>query len=99
MHLKGFDYGSYEHVFFITICTANKQPYLSNPFVSKIILEELECRHTNREIKLFCYCIMPDHLHMLISLKEHYTKKRGAFGERTLQNWISAFKRYTASVA
>jgi REP element-mobilizing transposase RayT len=39
---------------------------------------------------------MPDHLHLLISLNENYIRKEGAFGERTLQDWLSAFKRYTA---
>jgi REP element-mobilizing transposase RayT len=41
---------------------------------------------------------MPDHLHMLIRLNENYTKKEGTFGERTLQNWVSAFKRYTGKI-
>jgi REP element-mobilizing transposase RayT len=42
---------------------------------------------------------MPDHLHLLISLNENYIRKEGAFGERTLQDWVSAFKRYTARTA
>ena len=96
VHLKNFDYGSHEHVFFITICTAAKQHYFADPKISKIIIAELEHRWTNQEIKLFCYCIMPDHLHLLISLNENYIRKEGAFGERTLQDWVSAFKRYTA---
>jgi putative transposase len=33
---------------------------------------------------------------MLISLEKNYTAKLGAFGERTLQNWVSTFKRYTS---
>jgi len=53
--------------------------------VAKTIEEELEFRRA-KEIKLFCYCIMPDHLHVLLSLAE-YPKK--------LQDWVSAFKRFT----
>jgi putative transposase len=98
IHLKNFDYGSHEHLFFITICTAAKQNYFTDPKISKIVIDELEHRRTNQEIRLFCYCIMPNHLHMLIRLNENYTKKEGAFGERTLQNWVSAFKRYTAKI-
>lgn len=98
IHLKEFDYSSHEDIFFLTICTANKQDYFSDPRISKIIIDELEHRRANQEIRLFCYCIMPDHLHMLIRLNESYTKKKGAFGERTLQNWVSAFKRYTAKI-
>jgi REP element-mobilizing transposase RayT len=99
IHLKNFDYGSHEDVFFITICTAAKQHYFADPGISKIVIDELEHRRTNQEMRLFCYCIMPDHLHLLISLNENYTKKGGEFGERTLQDWVSAFKRYTARTA
>jgi putative transposase len=99
IHLKNFDYGAHEHVFFITICTADKQHYLSDAKISKIIIDELEYRRADREIKLFCYCIMPDHIHLLISLNRNYTKKEGACGERTLQNWVSAFKRYTSRIS
>ncbi len=99
IHLKGFNYSSHEHVFSLTICTAHKQPYFSDPNISRAIVDELEYRRTSKEIKLFCYCIMPDHLHMLISLEENYAKKKGAFGERTLQNWVSAFKRHTAKIS
>ncbi len=99
IHLKDFDYGSHEHVFFITICTGAKQHYFADPKISKIVIDELEHRRTNQEIKVFCYCIMPDHLHLLISLNENYTRKEGAFGERTLRDWVSAFKRYTARTA
>ena len=98
IHLKDFAYSSCEDIFFLTICTANKQAFFSDSRVSKIITNELEHRYSSNEIKLFCYCIMPDHLHLLLSLNESYTKKEGAFGERTLQNWVSAFKRYTAKI-
>jgi REP element-mobilizing transposase RayT len=33
---------------------------------------------------------MPDHLHLLLSLSEHY--------QRSLQNWVAAFKRYNARI-
>jgi REP-associated tyrosine transposase len=98
IHLKNFSYGSHEHVFFITICTAAKPHYFADPKISKVVIDELEHRRTNQEIRLFCYCIMPDHLHILIRLDKNYTRKEGAFGERTLQNWVSAFKRYTAKI-
>jgi REP element-mobilizing transposase RayT len=42
---------------------------------------------------------MPDHFHLLISLEKNYSHGKGAFGERTLQNWVSSFKRYTAKIA
>ncbi len=65
--------------------------YESNKFflnyeIAHIIENELEFRRKN-EINLFSYCIMPDHIHLLISFRESYKK--------SLQIWISSFKRHT----
>jgi len=90
LRLKDFDYKGNTYAYFITICTANKQPYFRNGKITKIIEDEAEFRRLNGEIKLYCYCIMPDHLHALISLTETYQK--------SLQNWITAFKRHTTRV-
>ena len=80
------------------MCTDKKQPYFSDPILSKVIVDELEHRHRNREMKLFCYCIMPDHLHLLMSLEEDYPKRKVRSGNApyrtgsllssaTLQEW------------
>jgi putative transposase len=90
IHLKNFDYKTSSYVYFITICAANNQPYFLNKKVAKVVTDELEFRRINKEIKLFCYCVMPDHVHILLSLTDTYQK--------SLQNLISAFKRYTAKV-
>jgi REP element-mobilizing transposase RayT len=90
MHLKDFDYTNDNYVYFVTICAENKQHYFVNNKITNIIEDELEFRKTTKEINLLCYCIMPDHLHILLSLTEDYHK--------SLQNWVSAFKRYTTRV-
>ncbi len=90
MHLKDFDYSNDNYVYFVTICAENKQNYFVNNKISKMIEDELEFRRTTKEINLLCYCIMPDHLHILLSLTEDYHK--------SLQSWVSAFKRYTTRV-
>lgn len=87
-HLRNFDYKGSGWVYFITICTANGQLYFLNEKITKIITDEMEFRRINQEIKLFCYCIMPDHLHMLLALTDSYLK--------SLQNFVAAFKRYTS---
>jgi putative transposase len=88
IRLKNFDYKGSEFVFFITICTANKQACFSNGEVAKIVIDEIEFRRIHNEVKVFCFCLMPDHLHVLLSLTENY--------QESLQNWVSAFKRYTS---
>ncbi len=99
IRLEGFDYKGSAYVYFITICTHDKQNFFGNANVAKIIKDEIEFRMIN-EIKLFCYCIMPDHLHMLLSLTEEYTDKGEgkSVGKGTLKNWVSAFKRYTSRI-
>ncbi len=100
IRLEDFDYNENAYVYHITICTHDKQHYFTNVEVANIIKGEIEFRMVN-EIKLFCYCVMPDHVHMLLSLTEKYTKKGSGrvVGKGTLQNWVSAYKRYTSRIA
>jgi putative transposase len=88
LRLKGFDYGSKSHVYFVTLCTPERRPLFLESKIAKAVEEEMQLRRSKKEIHLFCYCIMPDHLHLLFSLADDYPKK--------LQDWVSAFKRYTA---
>lgn len=89
LHLENFEYKGHGHVYHITICTADSQPYFRNARVAKMIADELDLR-SYEEIRIYCYCIMPDHLHLLMSMQERYGK--------SLQNWVAAFKRYTSRV-
>ena len=88
LRLSDFEYKGGSFVYFITICTSNKQPYFSDERIAKVIENEMELRRGKKEIRLFCYCVMPDHLHILLSLNDNYPKR--------LQEWVSAFKRYTS---
>lgn len=89
LHLESFGYKGSHTVYFLTFCTVNKQRYFLNNEMAKVISNVIEFRKSNlKEITVFCYCIMPDHLHMLLSLTENYNK--------SLQNWVSSFKRHTA---
>ena len=91
IHLRHFDYSQKGYVYYITICTQNKTKYFSNNEIAQIIKDEIKFRGEKNEILPYCYCIMPDHLHMLLSL--------GSLYEKRLHDWIIAFKRYTARVA
>jgi len=74
LRLKGFDYGSKSHVYFVTFCTTDRRPIFLESGIAKTLEEEMEFRRAKKEIHLFCYCIMPDHLHLLLSLTD-YPKK------------------------
>jgi len=91
IRLKSFDYKNDYSVYFVTICTADKESYFSNKSVAKEMIDALMHRNKINEIRLYCYCLMPNHLHILISLGSSYSKR--------LNNWIAAFKRYTSKIA
>jgi len=91
MHLSGFDYTGKSQIYFLTLCSADNKPLFMDPGIAGLIANELELRRNRYEIILFCFCIMPDHLHMLLSLDQGYSKN--------LIKWVSAFKRYSARAA
>lgn len=91
MHLSNFDYANCGHVYFITICTADKRPYFQDYKIAESIVTQIAFRRDKEEIRLFCYCIMPAHVHLLLSLTKVYQK--------SLINWVSAFKRYSTKNA
>ncbi|MCD6330437.1 MAG: transposase, partial [Candidatus Cloacimonetes bacterium] len=79
------------YTYFMTICSYRKQHYFDNPVIADIIIQDLICR-CNRlnQINLYCYCLMPDHLHLLLSLHSMYKK--------SLQDWVVDFKRLTTKL-
>lgn len=89
IHLEGFDYKGSGYTYFITICSYTKSPYFANKSVATIVIDDLLHRcNIIHQIDLYCYCLMPDHLHLLMSLHHSYKK--------SLQDWIANFKRFTS---
>jgi len=64
--LKDFDY-SQPFAYFITICTKEKQEIFCNDAFNSEILNCLRREKERTGVKVFAYCLMPNHLHMLIS--------------------------------
>ncbi len=88
IRLENFNYKGISYAYFITICTYDKKKHFQNPEIAKTIMKAVEYYKSNlKEIYIYCYCLMPDHLHLIILFTEDYSK--------SLQNWISSFKRYT----
>lgn len=91
IHLVDYDYTNPNTVYFVTLCTHDKTPYFRNPQIAQYIAQDI--RHRSRvmqEVTMFAWCIMPDHLHLLLKLNEGYGK--------SLANWVAAFKRYNARI-
>lgn len=65
LRLKNFDY-SQIRPYFVTLCTKDERPILWGESAKNIVscLKELK---VSRSFKLYAYCIMPNHVHLLLS--------------------------------
>jgi REP element-mobilizing transposase RayT len=67
LRLKGFDYANPTQVYFLTICASEgTSPFLDNDLSLQTIKSLLFYRNQKR-IRLYSYCVMPDHLHLVMS--------------------------------
>ena len=65
LRLRGFDY-SLRRVYFITIVVAERRPIFRDPRVARATLDCLFELRQRWEFNLYCYCLMPDHIHLLV---------------------------------
>jgi len=80
--LKDFDY-SLSYVYFLTTCTKDKKRLFID---HNLNLEVIDCLLEERErlrFKIFCYCLMPDHFHLLLTPGE---------GGQTIPRFMGGFK-------
>jgi len=95
IRLEDFDYSNSDYVYFITICAR----HLSNPFLNcglaQEVLKSLLSLREEGRIFLYCYCLMPDHLHIVLSPRVNY---RGGCSEN-LSKILGNFKSYTTRLS
>ena len=85
--LKEFDYkGLYRY--FITICTFNKeQIFKDNPSTVTWLVDILREQSRTFRFKIWAYCFMPDHLHLLLE---------GDDVNSDLKKFISSYKQISS---
>jgi len=83
--VKYFGYSG-THAYFITICTKDKTNYFSDASTANSVLSELKSEASKADFIVYAYCLMPDHLHLLLIGRE----------ESNLINFIKLFKQKTA---
>ncbi len=66
--LKGFDYCA-ERTYFITMCTKNRAPAFADPKIAEIAKGVIMRYRQAGRYYLYAYCIMPDHIHLLLKLR------------------------------
>jgi len=64
--LQNFDYADPNHAFFITTRAIAGETPFTRPLLCKDVVESLYWLRTNRGMELYAYCLMPDHLHLLL---------------------------------
>ena len=72
---------------FITICCDLRRPHLSNPFTATLVRDLLTVCASASPFLLHAYCLMPDHLHLLIE---------GAGANANALSFVRLFKSRTA---
>jgi len=85
VRLPDFDYVG-EVDIHVVICTESGQPFGSDT-LAKEVCRSIEITSEKLQYRLYGYCLMPDHLHVLLS---------PAHSGKPLRNWLQTFKSYTA---
>ncbi|MBI4492399.1 MAG: transposase [Chloroflexi bacterium] len=86
LRLQEFDYSSPEHVYFLTIRACSGVQLLTLPGLAQAIQAALLWRREQGQLRLYAYCLMPDHLHMALS---------PLLPGRDVPHLLQAFKSYT----
>jgi len=66
LRLKGFDYSTCT-VYFLTLCSSKGKNVFSDPKLAEETINCLKDCSKRFGYRVFAYCLMPDHLHLLIS--------------------------------
>jgi putative transposase len=83
--LADFDYSSPDATFFVTIRAHHDSPFL-DAHLAEAVIAALNWLRIHRGVRLYAYCLMPDHLHVLLRLGDD---------GKTLGAVVGAFKSFT----
>jgi REP element-mobilizing transposase RayT len=79
-------YKNRAQIFSLTICTWQRSPWFKTAAYATTLIETLHAGLFARESTIYAYCLMPDHLHLLISPNDI-----------SLIDLINRWKSYTAN--
>jgi putative transposase len=72
--------------YFLTLCTRDRIPYFRSPRIARWLLENLLQIAAQQSFSLRGYCLMPDHLHILL---------QGDSPSSDLRGFVKTFKHKT----
>src|SRR5262249_43330460 len=87
--------------FFFTVCARHQGEPFRNETLAALVVKSLLWTRQRYHWRLFCYCLMPDHLHLVCALTDAEVKYLNA-GARGLQpegvlDHLGRFKSYTTT--
>jgi len=91
IHLKNFDYANKDYPYFVTICCYDKQAHFDDVQLASEVIGSIHFLQNTGNAVIYCYCLMPDHLHVVLSLGKLFNKDLGEL--------ITYFKRFTSKAA
>lgn len=84
VRLEDFDYAS-DTVIHLTICAVHSAAFVDQCF-AHVVCESIETTSKMLDYELYGYCLMPDHLHVLLS---------PASSGIAINRWLQKFKSFT----
>ena len=86
--LSNYDY-SKDRPVHVTVCTENKERILGSEVNARIVANELLKTAKDLGFNILCYCLMPDHLHVIVSPGE---------STLSLSKFLNIFKGRTTAI-
>jgi putative transposase len=83
----GDDYYVGRRRYFVTICTHQRTAYFADAQAAAWMVRQLQRVASGRDFLLHAWCVMPDHVHILVEGRE---------GSCELREFVSALKQCTA---
>jgi putative transposase len=66
--LRDFDYSDPTQVYFVTTCARKNTAPFVDERLARVVIDALLWLRSERGVRLYAYCLMPDHLHVLLQL-------------------------------
>ena len=96
--LPDFDYANPDVIFFVTICSFLRATPFTDTRLAREVISSLHWLRANRGLRIYTYCLMPDHLHLLLQLPPGSKPLGDVLGDMkkftTRQSWQLGYKGY-----
>ena len=94
-------YAATEYEYYFTVCARHQGEPFRDGALAQIVIDSLLWTRANHRWLLYCYCLMPDHLHFVCRLtnKEVRLVNSGVHGVRVegVLDHLARFKSYTTN--